>query len=335
MSKFKDFFKKKYEQIKSKEYETDYDDERLAPNKFFKPFEYKKWELVGKAFKQSEFNTLNNKHQPIKEFVYRYSKNFGGVVGFLLLFILVVLALIIPFTTNDPTRIDLDKSYRYFFQDGFILGTDYIGRDVWAMLWWGLRYSILLSIVVVAIEVVIGLSMGIMMGQFPKFDAIMQPIIKVINVVPSILILILISIALNPSFWVLAFALSITSWTGMANQIRAQVKRAKNFEWVSASKVLGTKMIKILWNYIPVIIPILVTQLIFTIPGVILSESGLSFIGLSIPNTATLGNMLSEGSKIFLAHPRYVIVPSIFLIIITTSIQLIGSSIQDSLRRQR
>lgn len=331
----KDFFKKLYLKIKSRDEDIEQEELKFAPNKWLKPFEYKKWELIGSAFKQSEFNTLNNKHQPFREFVYRYSKNFAGVVGFLMLLILIILALIIPFTTNDPTKIDTSKSLRYFFQDGFILGTDLSGRDVWAMLWWGLRYSIFLSIIVVAIEVVIGLMMGILMGQFPKFDAIMQPIIKVINVVPSILILILISIALNPSFWVLAFALSITSWTGMANQIRAQIKRAKNFEWVSASKVLGTKTIKILWNYIPVIIPILVTQLIFTIPGVILSESGLSFIGLSIPNTATLGNMLSDGSKIFLAHPRYVIIPSILLIIITTSIQLIGSSIQDSLRRQR
>lgn len=332
---FRDFINNWANKIKARKVETTNEELKSAPNPWLQPFQYKKWELIGAAFKQSEFNTLKNKHQPFQEFVYRYSKNFSGVVGFLLLLILVILALIIPLTTGDPTNINLEKRFLYFYQEGYVLGTDALGRDVWALLWWGLRYSILLSIVVVFIEVVVGLSMGILMGQFPKFDAIMQPIIKVINVVPSILILILVSIALNPSFWVLAFALSITSWTGMANQIRAQIKRARNFEWVSASRVLGTKTIKILWNYIPVIIPILVTQLIFTIPGVILSESGLSFIGLSIPNTATLGNMLTDGSKIFLAKPRYVIIPSVFLIMITTCVQLIGSSVQDSLRRQR
>lgn len=88
-------------------------------------------------------------------------------------------------------------------------------------------------------------------------------------------------------------------------------------------------------NYVPVILPILITQLVFTIPGVVLSETSLSFIGLAIEDIPTLGNLISDGQKDFPTYLRYVFVPSTFLVLITTSVQLIGSSVQDSLRRQR
>lgn len=160
-------------------------------------------------------------------------------------------------------------------------------------------------------------------------------IIKIISNVPSIIILIVITIIIKPTFWVIVFALTFTSWTGIANQMRSQVMRAKNFEWVSASRIIGTPTYKILLNYLPVVVPLLVTEIVFHIPGVILSETSLAFIGLSITDIPTLGNLINDGSKIFTTFPRYVLIPSTMLIIVTTSIQLMSAAIQDSLLRQR
>ncbi|MGZ9428822.1 ABC transporter permease [Mycoplasma sp. 1012] len=313
---------------------------KMAPNPVLKPFEYQAWKLIGKAFEYHTDSQLKPQTKKFKEFVYRYSNNSSGVLGFMIIFILIILALILPFTTLDPNFSDVNNRSLTFNQtdsEGIyhFFGTDNLGRDYWARLWHGLRYSLLLALVVTFIEVIIGLTFGIMMGQFDKFDKFLTFVIKILSVVPTILILILITIVAKPTFWVIALSLSLTSWTGMANQIRAQVKRAKNFEWVSASKVLGTPTYKILLNYIPVILPILITQLVFTIPGVVLSETSLSFIGLAIEDIPTLGNLISDGQKDFPNYLRYVFVPSTFLILITTSVQLIGSSIQDSLRRQR
>ncbi|MFV8469690.1 ABC transporter permease [Mycoplasma sp. Sp48II] len=343
-SKAKAFFEKWANSIKAraslgKQNEANMQD-LSAPNPITQPFNYQSWKLVGKIMDYQSDMHMGSETKAFKEFINRFSRSFAGVFGLVTLVTLVLLAIIIPFTTQDPTTTNISaKSLTFNSYDSnniyHFFGTDDVGRDYWARLWWGLRYSIALAFVVTAIEVVIGLTIGIMMGQFEMFDKIMTFIIKVISIVPTIIILILMTIIISPSFWVIVFSLSLTSWTGMANQIRAQVKRAKYFEWVSASKILGTPTWKILKNYIPVILPILITQLVFTIPGVVLSETSLAFIGLAIEDVPTLGNLISDGQKLFPDYVRYVFVPATFLILITTSVQLIGASVQDSLRRQR
>ncbi|WP_036452691.1 ABC transporter permease [Mycoplasma buteonis] len=338
-NKLTNWLKVKADKIRQKE-QTEAKMPADGPSALAQPFNHQAWKIIGETFEYHEGSHLGKETNLFKEFVYRFSQNFAGVFGFLLLVSIIIAALIIPFTTQDPnSSYVLDKNLTIGETDSrqiyHILGTDSVGRDFWARLWWGMRYSLALSLVVTAIEVVIGLSIGIMMGQFELFDKIMTFIIKIISVVPSIIILILLTIILSPSFWVVVFSLSLTGWIGMANQIRAQVKRAKHLEWVAASKVLGTPMYKILKNYVPVILPILITQLVFTIPGVILSETSLAFIGLAIDDVPTLGNLISEGQKIFPTFLRYVFVPSTFLVAITASVQLIGASVQDALRRQR
>ncbi|UUM19612.1 MULTISPECIES: ABC transporter permease [unclassified Mycoplasma] len=339
---FKDKVSRKIDKLKENQTlsQTNRETLDLAPNALLQPFNYKKWKLIGDAFEYSETLTLGNETKPFKEFIHRFSQNTGGVFGFWILAILIILALFVPFFTLDPILPNVNARNLTFAQTDNLgiyhfFGTDDSGRDLWARLWWGLRYSVALSIVTVFFEVIIGVTLGIMMGQFDRFDRIMTFIIKILSVVPTIIILILMTIVVSPSFWVIAFSLSFTSWTGMANQIRAQVKRARNFEWVSASRVLGTPTWKVLKNYVPVILPILITQLVFSIPGVILAETSLAFIGLNIENTATLGNLISDGQKNFPLYLRYVFVPATVLVLITTSIQLIGASVQDSLRRQR
>ncbi|QSF13728.1 ABC transporter permease [Mycoplasma sp. Mirounga ES2805-ORL] len=317
----------------------------LAPNPWVQPFAYKRWEIVGNLLEFHETSNLNQQQKPWKEFFYRFSRSFAGVFGLVVFIILVICALVIPPVLSvgvengmsgafDPDRLDYTIKYLSFYEQGHIFGTDALGRDVFARLWSGIRYSLTLAVVVTLIQVTFGMCIGIIMGHFRMFDRIMTFIIKVISNVPSIIILIVFTIILKPTFWVMVFALTFTSWTCIANQMRSQVLRAKSFEWVSASKILGTPTYKVLFNYLPVVIPILVTEIVFSIPGVILSETSLAFIGLSLDN-ATLGNLITEGSKIFVTYPRYVLIPSFMLIIVTTSIQLISASVQDSLLRQR
>lgn len=336
------FFQKQREKaIYSERIIEQYRKESISvPNSLLKPFEYKQWEIVGDIMHFRETQSIGEPRRAFREFINRFGQNFGGIVGVILIIALILGALIVPFFTLDPTRPDGEAQYLDVFTrdvhgNMHILGTDNIGRDIFAVLFHGLRFSLALAFCVTVIEIVVGLIVGILMGQFEWFDKVMTFIIKVVSIVPTILILILATIAFNPSFIVMVIALALFSWTGLANQVRAQVKRAKNYEWVYASKVLGTSTARISLSFVPVILPILITNLIFSIPGTIFAEVSLAFLGQSIPGAPTLGNLLDSASNIFTIHVRYLIIPATILIILTVSIQLIGAAIQDSLRRQR
>lgn len=332
MSKFVDYLKQRSKDLAT----TIADDFRSdVPNRFLQPFRYQQWKMIGNIVEFRENSYMGGRPRPLREFANRYGRSFAGLVGFAIIVILFLLAIIIPFTTNSPTELRPNERYLDYFTKGFIFGTDDNGRDLWAMLWWGLRYSLGIAIVVTLIELVVGVTIGILMGYFPAFDRIMTFIIKILTNVPTIIILMILTIILKPSFGVMVFAISLTGWIGMANQMRSQVKRARGFLWVAASKTLGTKAIKIIWNFVPIIIPMMITQLVFTIPGAILAESSLAFIGLSLPNTPTLGNLIADGSKIISLYPRFTLIPSFLLVCLVASIQLVGGATQDALRRQR
>lgn len=315
----------------------------LQPNKFLQPFAHQQWKIIGSILEYNESKTLAEKKRPFYEFVNRFSKNFGGVIGIIIVFHLLLAAFILPFIKSgnaNATDFNIDEKYLPFFTKGdngfyYILGTDAYGRDVWLRLWEGLRFSLALSLVASTINTIVGVIIGVLMGQFVRFDKVLNFIIKIISNIPAIMILILLTIILKPSFWILVFGFSITGWMGMAIQVRAQVKRARNYQWVAASRLLGTPKRKILLNYLPVILPIIITQLVFMIPGIILGETGLAIIGLSLQDVPTLGTLISDGAKIVTIFPRYALTPSALLVMLTTSVQLIGSSVQDSLRRQR
>ncbi|PAK21123.1 peptide ABC transporter permease [Mycoplasmopsis agassizii] len=309
--------------------------EIYAPNRIAQPFNYLSFKIMEKIAETRETAHIHAKSKPLNEFINRFAGNWGGVFGVIIIAMLVLAALIIPLTTVDPSTLNPNESFLPFFSENHILGTDQLGRDLWAQLWHGLRFSLAIAISAAIIDIVIGVTLGILMGYFLGVDRVLQFLIKILSNIPTIIIMILATIVFNPSFFTIVGSLVISGWIGTANQVRAQVKRAKSLEWVKASIVLGTPKYKILRSFIPVIIPILITQLVFSIPGAVLAETGLSFIGLSLPNTATLGSLITSGAQIITLYPRYVLLPSFILILFTTSIQLFGNATQDALRRQR
>ncbi|MBG0730668.1 ABC transporter permease [Mycoplasma sp. 'Moose RK'] len=309
--------------------------DELKPNPVFQPFSYQMWKLMVNQAKNFDRNYFGKPRNNFHDIFRRFSRSFAGVFGLVTIIFMLILALIIPFTTGSPTQLRPDMKNLNYFTGSFILGTDLQGRDVWAFLWHGLRFSLILSFIVACFNILFGTLFGTLMGNFDLFDKIFTFIIKIISNVPTILVIILMTLVLRPSFWVLVLSFSLTGWIGLANQVRAQIKRARNFTWVVASRVLGTPSYKVLYNFVPLIVPLLITNIVFEIPGTILGETGLAFIGLSLPNVPTLGNAINAGIPIVTLYPRYVLIPSFFLILLTSSIQMIGNSVQDALRRQR
>lgn len=304
-------------------------------NKYVAPIAHKKWKIIGHLLEFNDANNLKRKENTHVTLWKTFAKKLMAQVGLFTFLALLLGAVLIPFFTKDPRATDVTMKFLAPGEKGFILGTDQLGRDFWSYLWNGLRFSLSLGLFAAAVDFLVGMTMGLLMGHFPKFDRVMQYLIKVVINVPAILILILATLVFKPTFITLAVGLTITGWIGMALNVRAQVLRAKNFQWITASRFLGTPQWRIVRSYIPVVLPVVVTQIVLTISSVILAETSLSFIGLGVPNQPSLGSAITIGSQIILTFPRYTLIPASMLITLTLSLQLIATEIERSIVRQR
>lgn len=307
----------------------------LAPNKVLKPIQHQQWKVIGHLLEFNDATNLKRKEDNFVTFWKRFAKRITALVGLFILIFLVMGAIIIPFFTNNPKETDVNRKFLAPGEQDYIFGTDKLGRDFWAYIWHGMRFSLSLGLFAATIDFIVGTTLGLLMGHFKKFDRVMQYFIKVFVNIPSILILILATIVFDPTFFTLAIGLTITGWIPMSLNVRAQVMKARNFQWVTASKFLGTPNHKILRNYIPVALPLVITQIVLTISSVILAETSISFIGLGVPNQPSLGSAITVGSKVILTFPRYTLIPASFLIGLTLSLQLISTEIERAIVRQR
>ncbi len=212
----------------------------------------------------------------------------------------------------------------------YLFGTDSIGRDLWARLWFGLRTSIVLGLVTTSINIFVGTIVGLYVGYYNKFDSIMLWVVKVLSSIPIVLILILFSVSFGASIPIMILSLTITGWINPSQQVRSKVKVDKNLDFMVASKVLGTKNYKILFSFIILAIPTIVHQFILIFPKMILFETTLGFLGLSIPDVPILGNIINDGKDQLFTFPYQLFIPITFLVTSILSIQIVSRGIQDA-----
>lgn len=295
--------------------------------------EFKKFNLVRQSVLDQEHLTTKPINRS-KDFYLALISNKLALVGIIIFLTIIAFALLFPIIWNDPHTLEPQKRYFSFFKQGYIFGTDAQGRDIWAMLWYATRFSLGLAFFVVVIDLFFGVTLGLLMGYYRKFDRILQFIIKVLTNIPSILILIIVATALSPTFWTMTLGLTLTGWISMSLQVRSQVLKNKQLDYFLASKILGTPWYKQLFNFIPVALPMIITGVVTAIPVAIISEASLGFIGLSVPDAITLGNMINKARLTALVYPQQIIIPVVMLMMITISIQLIGNGFQDVIRKQ-
>lgn len=292
-----------------------------------------KWSFVNKNYELLKAADSMAKAQKWMTAKYFFKQKLA-LFGFVLFIMIVLMSLILPYFVADPYKIQPGIKHTSIFSDSHIFGTDNFGRDIWARTWYGLRFSFGIAAVAVCVDLVVGFVFGALMGFFPKFDVVGQFIIKVFTNLPSIILLILLAIVLEPSFWTIVLGITITGWIGMANQVRGYVIRTRSQDWVEASRTMGTNKLKILFKkMLPHLIPIIVAQLIFTIPAALIGDLSLSVLGLSIPNTASLGSLLEAGRQFILVYPSEIMIPVLVTTIVLSSIQFIGFGMQKAVSR--
>lgn len=228
--------------------------------------------------------------------------------------------------------------YQYGFKPGFAFGTNSKGYDIFTRLASGARFSFILAICVSIINLTIGAIYGAIEGYYGgAADMIMERVSDILSGVPSTVVTILFQLHLADKVGVvgaLVYSFVLTGWIGMASSVRMQFYRYKNQEYVLAARTLGANDWRIIWKHIfPNSLGTLITGSVFVIPGVMLSETSLSYLGilnLDSPTRASIGAMLSAGKDNMSTYPHVVFFPALFIGLLMICFNLFGNGLRDA-----
>jgi len=255
----------------------------------------------------------------------------GGVVV-----LLVLLAVAAPIVArHDPLHIDLINQLTPPSAEHW-LGTDIQGRDVWARLVYGARISLSVGIVSQAIALLLGVSLGLIAGYHGGWvDEVVMRLADVTLAFPTLLLLIAMVAALQPSLGVVFLTIGVVGWAGMARLVRGQVLVVRSLEYVQASRALGGRDWRIIiLHVLPGVLAPVIIAATLGVAGAIIAESSLSFLGLGIqPPTPSWGAMIADGRDLSqLRHaPWTSLFPGLAIGAAVLGFNLLGDALRDAL----
>jgi peptide/nickel transport system permease protein len=262
------------------------------------------------------------------------SKNRLALIGGAIVLVLALMAAAAPLVSpHDPNKPDVKRileppSARHW------LGTDQIGRDVLSRMLYGARVSLAVGFVSVGIATAIGIALGAGAGYHggPVDGAVMR-LVDLMLVFPRFFLLLAVLAFLKPSIWTIMVVIGLTGWMGVARLVRAEFLALKEREFVIWSQSIGASAFRIIWRHIlpNAMGPVLVAMTL-GIPAAILTESGLSFLGLGVrPPYATWGNILNEGKEVIELAWWLSVYPGLAILVTVLSYNLLGEGIRDAL----
>ena len=217
-----------------------------------------------------------------------------------------------------------------------LFGTDTLGRDLFVVLFKGIRISFALALVVSLINSVVGIFIGMLWGYIKKLDPIMIEVYNFFGNIPSLLLFllltnILLQMGVN-QYVAFIFVQTITGWLGMARTIRNQIIIISDREYNLASQTLGTPALRLIsHNLLPFILPVIITNVSLAIPSAIGTETSLSFFGVGLNSSSiALGPILTIGYNSWINCPWQLLFPAGILAAITISFYLLGLALADA-----
>ena len=266
----------------------------------------------------------------------QFLKKKSTVIMLGILIAIVLMSFIYPmfsdFDFNDVSKVN-DFSVRYIKPNGeYWFGTDSNGKSLFDGVWFGARNSILISVIATFINLVIGVIVGGIWGISKSVDRIMMEVYNVINNIPSLLIVIVLTYSIGAGFWNLIFAMSVTTWINVAHSIRIQMLRYRDLEYNLASRTLGTPSYKIIVkNIMPQLVSVIVTSTSQMLPSFISYEAFLSFFGLGLPITVpSLGRLISDYSQNVTTNAYLFWIPLTTLVLVSLSLFVVGQNLADA-----
>jgi len=277
---------------------------------------------------------------PATDAIAMFLRNKAAVVALILLLMIVAAGVVGPILyPTDP----FDMVWAPFSepgQDGFLFGTDYLGRDILAGILHGTRVSLLVGLAAAMMTVLIGVTVGALAGFFRGWvEELLMRITEFFQVLPTLLFSMVIVALFGATLPMITIAIGAVSWPAVARITRAEFLRIRELEYVTASRASGAKNIKLMFNVIlPNALPPIIVQAALMVGSAILFEAGLSFLGLTDPNIVSWGQIIGSNRPYILDAGYTVTFPGLAIFITVFCISLVGDGLNDALNpklRQR
>jgi peptide/nickel transport system permease protein len=253
--------------------------------------------------------------------------------SFIIILLWIAMALMAPLVSDLADRIQLETLLLSPFQQA-PLGTDELGRPLWARLLAGAQTSAWVALMVVGISASVGTFIGMLSAYIGGwFDNLVRWIIDAFLAFPHLLLAIALAAVLGAGIGNLVLALSIVGWVGYARLARGQTLSLRNRYHVMAARSLAVPRYLILWRHVlPLLFAPLAIEMTFGIAGAVIAEAGLSFLGLGVqPPQASWGTMIREGARYILTAPHLVLVPGLTLMLVILAVNRFGDALRDKL----
>lgn len=290
----------------------------------------------------------------------RLLRNKASVAGMIIILFFALVAVFASVVSpHSPIKINSGKKYLppVWVEEAngkasdpeFILGTDTLGRDVLSRVIYGARVSMVVGLIPTMIIVIVGTSIGMIAGYYGgRVDNLLMRITDVVYAFPDLLFFIIVMVSLRDTFigelmngLVLLFmALAIVNWVGVARLIRGQVLSLKEKEFVEAARCIGATDVSIMFRHIlPNSLGPLIVSMAFSIPGAIITEAILGYLGLGLRPSSnstdifvtSWGSLLLDGQGAINAQPYLLLVPAACVALIVLAFTFLGDGLRDAL----
>ena len=262
------------------------------------------------------------------------SRNKTAVIGLIILLIEIVLAILAPYIAPyDYTQMDFMNMFATPSK-AHLFGCDDLGRDIFSRILIGARYSLSCGILATLIGTVIGMAIGAVAGFFGgKTDNIVMRILDVIQAIPGMVMMIVMSAVLGPGFINTIIAMAFGSIAGMARMLRAQMLKVRENEYIEASVSINCSKARIILDHlIPNCMSPMIVSATMGVAQTITTASGLSFIGLGVqPPAPEWGAMLSGSRQFIRQAPHLVIFPGLAIAVTVLALNMMGDGLRDAL----
>jgi peptide/nickel transport system permease protein len=277
---------------------------------------------------------------PRREAWDKFASNRAALLGLIIFVLITIAAIFGPWLYGTDPYEMVWAPFSPPGEEGYLLGTDYLGRDLLAMILAGTRVSLLIGLTAAVVSIFIGVTIGAVAGFFGGLvEEILMRFTEFFQVLPTLLFSMVIVALFGASLPMITLAIGIVSWTAVARITRSEFLRLREMEFVMASRALGATRLKLIFRVIlPNALPPIIVQSALMVGSAILFEAGLSFLGLTDPNVVSWGQIIGSNRQYILDASYTVTFPGLAIFVTVLCISLIGDGLNDALNpklRQR